>query len=307
MRKPRRSLNAATQESGYALLVVMFFLAILVVSLSAVTHATLTEARREKEAEMIWRGQQYARGVRLYYSKMRRFPTSIDDLTKPKTGIRFMRKAYTDPMNQVDGSWRLIYVGPNGQLIGSLNQYTVDSSGYGTVGASASIVSVPAGSTPFGQAPVNTANSMNTSLFGSNQLGGLGQTTSLTANGNANGVAGNSPTNAAGQGQLNGGYMDSSNTFGGNIIGVGSKVDKNSFMVYQRAKNYRLFEFVWDPSRGISTMGNASAGIGTPIQNLNGITPAGTNNASGLPFTPGSNPIQNPVQDPLNNQIPPQN
>lgn len=101
--------------------------------------------------------------------------------------------------------------------------------------------------------------------------------------------------------------MDSSNTFGGNIIGVGSKVDKNSFVVYQKAKNYRLFEFVWDPSKGISTMGNASAGIGTPIQNLNGITPAGTNNASGLPFTPGSNPIQNPVQNPLSNQIPPQN
>src|ERR1700738_2770691 len=31
-----------------------------------------------------------------------------------------MRQAYKDPMNSGDGSWRLIYVGPSGQLIGSL-------------------------------------------------------------------------------------------------------------------------------------------------------------------------------------------
>jgi hypothetical protein len=303
----RGGRNTAIPESGYALLVIMFLLDLLVVSLSAITQATLTEARREKEAEMIWRGQQYARGVRMYYSKMRRFPTSLDDLTQPKTGIRFMRKAYKDPMNEVDGSWRLIYVGPNGQLIGSLNQYTIDSSGYGTVSSPSSSASFSAGSSPFGQGPVGPANSMSTSLSGSNQLGGSGQTTSLTSAGNANGVAGNSSTNGADQGQLNGGYMDSSNTFGGNIIGVGSKVNKSSFLVYQRAKNYRLFEFVWDPSKGAVTVGNASAGIGTPVQGLNGITPVGTNNTSDFPIAPGSNPTQNPVQDPLRNQNPPQN
>src|SRR5260370_3216410 len=31
-----------------------------------------------------------------------------------------MRQAYKDPMNKEDGSWRLIYVGAAGQLIGSL-------------------------------------------------------------------------------------------------------------------------------------------------------------------------------------------
>src|SRR5260370_35261309 len=70
---------------------------------------------------MIWRGKQYTRGVKLYYRKMGRFPTSLDDLTKPKLGsLRFMRQAYKDPMNKEDGSWRFIYVGPPGQLIGSL-------------------------------------------------------------------------------------------------------------------------------------------------------------------------------------------
>src|SRR3989442_694133 len=55
---------------------------------------------------------------------MGRFPTSLEDLTKPKVGsLRFMRQAYKDPMNKEDGSWRLIYVGAAGQLIGSLKPH----------------------------------------------------------------------------------------------------------------------------------------------------------------------------------------
>src|SRR5262249_31973322 len=61
------------------------------------------------------------RGIKMYYRKTGKFPTSLEDLTKPKIGqIRFMRQVYKDPMNAKDGEWRLIYVGPAGQLIGSL-------------------------------------------------------------------------------------------------------------------------------------------------------------------------------------------
>ena len=85
---------------------------------------------------MIWRGKQYTRGIKLYYRKTRKFPTSLDDLTKPQIGnIRFMRQAYKDPMNSKDGEWRLIYVGPNGQLIGSLKpQQTIQLSGISGMG-----------------------------------------------------------------------------------------------------------------------------------------------------------------------------
>ena len=110
------------KANGYALLLVMFFLALLTVSIGVATPNIITEGRREKEAEMIWRGKQYVRGVRLYYRKTHHFPTQLEDLYTAKTGIRFMRQAYKDPMNNVDGSWRLICVGPNGQLIGSLRE-----------------------------------------------------------------------------------------------------------------------------------------------------------------------------------------
>ncbi len=103
------------------MLVVVFLTTVLLISTVSIAPNVLTEGRREKETEMIWRGKQYTRGVKLYYRKMGRFPTSLDDLTKPKLGsLRFMRQAYKDPMNKEDGSWRFIYVGPAGQLIGSL-------------------------------------------------------------------------------------------------------------------------------------------------------------------------------------------
>src|SRR6266404_310710 len=116
-----RSFAGRKGEQGYAILLVLFLATVMLIGAMAVAPNVLTEGRRQREAEMIWRGKQYARGVKLYYRKTGKFPTSMDDLTKPKLGsLRFMRQAYKDPMNKKDGEWRLIYVGPTGQLIGSL-------------------------------------------------------------------------------------------------------------------------------------------------------------------------------------------
>src|SRR5271165_460481 len=122
MRNRSFSTRKARGESGYALLLVSFMTAILIIATLATGLYVKTEAKREKEEEMIWRGKQYVRGIKLYVRKNSgRFPTSLDDLTKPGVGnIYYMRQAFKDPMNKEDGSWRLLYVGPNGQLLGSL-------------------------------------------------------------------------------------------------------------------------------------------------------------------------------------------
>jgi hypothetical protein len=70
---------------------------------------------------------------------------------------------------------------------------------------------------------------------------------------------------------------------GGNIIGIGSKVNHSSLMVYEKAHNYRLFEFIWDPSQDLGV----GAAPGSPIG-----APTGTG-------APGQNPIGSPV-NPLN-------
>src|SRR5260370_33361978 len=117
----RRAPTHASAQAGFALLMVMFLASLMLISVMVAAPYVRTERQREKEEEMIWRGKQYIRGIKLYYRKTGRFPTSVDDLTKPKLGsLRFMRQAYKDPMNKEDGTWRFIYVGPSRQLIGSL-------------------------------------------------------------------------------------------------------------------------------------------------------------------------------------------
>jgi type II secretory pathway pseudopilin PulG len=315
MKRSRQIRSAHPAESGYALILIMFFLALLILLMAEAAPTVLSSIQREKETEMVWRGKQYTRGIRLYYLKMNRFPTSLDDLTKPKTGIRFMRQAYKDPLNQVDGSWRLIYVGPNGQLIGSLNDRTISITGVGSpvAGAQGPGALFSSGNsaslTSFG------SNSQNSSGFGMNQSAGTNPngamgtalangTAPANSSGNADDAANQDPT----QPHSLAGPMDASNTIGGNIIGVGSKVNKASFLVYEKAKNYRKFEFIWDPSKD-TTVGRASAGIG----NQNGINPATGNGAnpmgngmSNAPFSPGSSPGQAPTQNPNQNGINPE-
>jgi hypothetical protein len=110
------------KQAGYSLLMVVFMVATILVFMAAATPSVLTQGTREREQETIWRGEQYKRAIGLYYRKLGRPPVKIEDLTSQTAGVRFLRKAYTDPTNKEDGSWRFIYLGPNGQLIGSLRQ-----------------------------------------------------------------------------------------------------------------------------------------------------------------------------------------
>jgi type II secretory pathway pseudopilin PulG len=273
-------------ESGYALIMIMFFLALLVLSTVVAAPTVLSSIQRERETEMVWRGQQYIRGIRLYYYKLHRFPTSMDDLTKPKTGIRFMRQAYKDPMNQVDGSWRLIYVGPNGALLGSLKDRNINVNGQSGAQFPGGM-QAGSGNSAFSNSGFGNSNSLNSS--GTAQGGAMGTALQNTSD---NPDSSNDPSQPHSIASST--PMDASNTIGGNIIGVGSKVDKRSFLWFEKAKNYKQFEFVWDPSKDLK-MGRVSGGIGTPVQGTGGAP--GTIN----PTPPGSNPNGNP--DP--NQMPP--
>src|SRR5260370_30261670 len=99
LRRPRRT--GKPSERGYALLVAIFLVTALLLLTMRVAPNILTEGRREQEKDMIWRGKQYARGVKLYYRTMRRFPTSLDYLTNPKnSSLLFMRHSYKDACNK---------------------------------------------------------------------------------------------------------------------------------------------------------------------------------------------------------------
>ena len=62
---PRRTKKRA--QEGYALLMIMFFLAMLVLSMATAAPTVINDLQRDREEEMVWRGKQYVRGIRLFY------------------------------------------------------------------------------------------------------------------------------------------------------------------------------------------------------------------------------------------------
>lgn len=290
MISPRTSSSRKRSERGYALLLMIFLVTMLLLATTVVAPNILTEGKREKEKDMIWRGKQYTRGIKLYYRKMGRFPTSLDDLTKPKVGsLRFMRQAYKDPMNKEDGAWRLIYVGPAGQLIGSLKppQQNLQLPQGGAIGTPAAALNGPAPAQQGGLGQQGIAGGI---LQGAAASGVTAPATTGTP---VSADQGNSGSNAS--------AIPSGDTpiiVGGNIIGVGSKINKPSVIVYDKAKNYRLFEFIWDPSKDGLAAGQPGLQTGTGLGQPAGQNPLGQQ--------PGQNPTNAPP-NPAQPQNPPPN
>ena len=77
------------------------------------------ESQRAREQMAIDRGLQYKRAIQLFYRKYQTFPQTLDDLETTRN-IRFLRRRYLDPLTGKD--WRLLHVGPAGQLTDSLVQ-----------------------------------------------------------------------------------------------------------------------------------------------------------------------------------------
>jgi type II secretory pathway pseudopilin PulG len=97
--------QAGFRQAGFTYLTVMFIVAILLGGLAIVGETWETSARREKEAELLFIGNQYRRAIGLYYlatpGVIKTYPRQIEDLLKdprqPGT-MRHLRKLFPDPM-----------------------------------------------------------------------------------------------------------------------------------------------------------------------------------------------------------------
>jgi hypothetical protein len=237
MTYPRENSRRSGQR-GYALLFAMFLVATLVILGTAASRVIRTEGLRQKEEELVWRGNQYVRAIRLYFRKNGRFPKNLEDLTKYKFGeVRYIRRAYKDPLNNEDGSWRLIYMAPNGQLIGSVMKKSLGLAGLpGMQG--------PPGT---GTGSQNPAGSQNPQLPGSE---------------------------ATGQGAAQEQVISEGQMMGGSLVGVASKVKRNSIRIFNDGHTYFQWEFIWDPSKTGGTGGATPPKGPNPIGNLPVMQPA---------------------------------
>lgn len=108
---------------GFTYLAVLFIVAILMGGLALLGEMWETSARREKEAELLFIGNQYRRAIGLFYDStpgaVKRYPRTLEDLVKdprqPATQ-RHLRRLYPDPITGKN-EWGFVKA-PDGGILG---------------------------------------------------------------------------------------------------------------------------------------------------------------------------------------------
>ena len=87
------------RDDGYAMAALLVGMSVMAVAMTVALPVWTTAARREKEAELVFRGEQYARAIALFQRKYgNAVPPSVDVLVDEK----FLRKKYKDPITGDD-------------------------------------------------------------------------------------------------------------------------------------------------------------------------------------------------------------
>lgn len=101
-------------EAGFSYVMVLLLVATIVLAMTAASETIATANQREREAELLFIGQQYKAAIRSYYlntaSGAKQLPRSLDDLVMDKRGLttaHHLRQKYADPMT-ADGEWGLV-------------------------------------------------------------------------------------------------------------------------------------------------------------------------------------------------------
>ena len=102
-------LGGQAGNRGYAMAAVLVSVAVLSILMTALLPVWRQQMQREKEAELAFRGEQYARAIDLYQrSNGGQNPPSLEALVSG----RFIRKKYKDPMSE-DGEFLPLAAGAN--------------------------------------------------------------------------------------------------------------------------------------------------------------------------------------------------
>lgn len=102
-------------KKGFTFLGVLAFLVVTGIALTAASKYWSTVIKREKEEELLFRGDQIKSAIASYYDNTPQgrkpsYPKSLEDLLKDPRFLtlrRHLRKVYKDPITE-DGTWGLI-------------------------------------------------------------------------------------------------------------------------------------------------------------------------------------------------------
>src|SRR5262249_19437032 len=91
--------QAKAKTAGYAMVVLLVAMSVMAVLLTAAMPVWKQMNQREKETELVFRGEQYARAIGLFQRKFANAsPPNVDALVDGK----YLRKKYKDPITNDD-------------------------------------------------------------------------------------------------------------------------------------------------------------------------------------------------------------
>jgi type II secretory pathway pseudopilin PulG len=123
-----QSGKRARREQGFIYIALLIGLAIVGIGLGATSEVWTQSRQREKEAELLFIGNQFRQAITNFYQQSppaaRRFPMTIDELVNdvraPDKPAHHLRKLYADPMTG-EPNWGEVRL-PGGQLVGVFSQ-----------------------------------------------------------------------------------------------------------------------------------------------------------------------------------------
>ncbi|MGH9401231.1 MAG: hypothetical protein ACRD2P_03885 [Terriglobia bacterium] len=219
----------------------------LLVSLTAALPSLYQAGQREREAEAIFTGDQYARAIYLFYRKFGRYPTSVKDLLNT-ADIRFLRKPYRDPLSR-NGRWRFIHAAAGGVLIDSWDQTTLIP---GKTNSGASAAGSMAGSSNMGASSNSTT--PGSAAGAGNAANGKPKHPPSTCDAKGNNSPDQSSTTSYQTGTLMGAF----------IVGVAPCSNRQSIRVLNHQDHYDHWEFVGLNYREYALP--QSSTVGNPVQ-----------------------------------------
>lgn len=96
-------------------MIFMMAIAIMSIMMGVAVQAVSFSMQREREAELIFRGEQYVEAIRLYKNKYGRYPMRLKEIWEAKP--RVIRKKWQDPMTDSE-NWDVIFLGQHGRRRG---------------------------------------------------------------------------------------------------------------------------------------------------------------------------------------------
>jgi type II secretory pathway pseudopilin PulG len=108
--------QARFKQSGFTYLGILAAIVIIGMSLATVGVVWSMQARRDREAQLLFIGDQYRQAIGRYHSLGGVYPRSLDELltdTRVPVARRFLRRLYPDPITGA-ADWELIRAADGG-------------------------------------------------------------------------------------------------------------------------------------------------------------------------------------------------